>query len=124
MFENKSPYEYVLQSNDPEAAIDHVSMVVQEALYQIKPNYRQISEKQRQRELCKENHMLEIRNKQIVYTDKDGREYCLDEQGNKIPPMQSRIIKSGDFAPYDSSQGHCAFCGSLTCRGNCIQGGS
>ena len=55
VFENKSPYEYVLQSNDPEAAIDHVSMVVQEALYQIKPNYRQISEKQRQRELCKEN---------------------------------------------------------------------
>lgn len=68
--------------------------------------------------------MAELRNNQAVYTDKNGIEYCLDERGNKIPPMQSRIVKPGDFAPYDNSQGHCPFCGSLKCRGYCIQGGS
>jgi len=62
---------------------------------------------------------------QQVYTDKDGKQYVLDELGNKLPPMQLTTpteVSSG-WAIYDTSQGHCAFCGRLTCREYCIQGG-
>lgn len=64
---------------------------------------------------------------QQVYTDKDGKEYVLDEVGNHVPPMQlsrASIInpetKDGWYI-YDTSQGHCALCGSLTCRGYCFK---
>ena len=65
-----------------------------------------------------------LRNGEYVHYDEWGNEYVIDEEGNHRPPMQAAMIKPGDFAPYDDSRGHCAMCGSLTCRGNCIQGGS
>lgn len=64
--------------------------------------------------------------KQQIYIDKDGKEYVLDELGNRVPPMQLTTpirVESG-WAEYDTSQGHCALCGRLTCRGYCVQGGS
>lgn len=67
---------------------------------------------------------------QNIYIDEHGKEYVLDERGNHIPPMQltsASIIKSetpNGWDTYDTSQGHCALCGSLTCRGYCVQGGS
>lgn len=62
---------------------------------------------------------------QKVYTDKDGKEYAIDAEGNHIPPMQLRTPKetSSGWDIYDTSQGHCAFCGRLSCRGYCMQGG-
>lgn len=61
---------------------------------------------------------------EIIYNDQNGKEYVLDEVGNKRPPMQThKIISENDgWREYDSSQGHCALCGSLTCRGYCFGG--
>lgn len=66
---------------------------------------------------------------EIIYHDKDGKEYVLDEVGNRRPPMRTQKLvsdhsDSGGWREYDSSQGHCGLCGSLTCRGWCVQGGS
>lgn len=59
---------------------------------------------------------------QNIYVDKDGKEYVLDEVGNKIPPMQSRVIaEASGWSVYDSSQGHCPLCGKLTCSGYCVK---
>lgn len=59
---------------------------------------------------------------QNVYVDENGKEYVLDENGNRMPPMQVTNGKyvSG-FWVYDDSQGHCALCGRLTCRGECFK---
>jgi beta-xylosidase len=65
-----------------------------------------------------------------VYTDTDGKkwlvnengEYLRDEHGLKIQPQHSTVIsKPGEFTIYDSSNGHCALCGSLRCIGNCFK---
>lgn len=63
--------------------------------------------------------------KEIIYHDKDGKEYILDEVGNHRPPMQTtKVVREvSGWKEYDSSQGHCALCGSLVCRGYCVQGG-
>jgi len=54
--------------------------------------------------------------------DEWGNEYILDEHGNKLPPMQtSNSSKSSGFTTYDTSQGHCGLCGSLTCNGRCFK---
>jgi len=59
---------------------------------------------------------------EIVYHDEGGKPYVLDEAGNKRPPMHAEPIKSNSgFTTYDSSQGHCELCGSLTCRGGCFK---
>jgi len=59
---------------------------------------------------------------QTIHHDKDGEEYVLDEDGNRQPPMQSRVTsKPGEFLTYDDSEGHCTFCGRLTCRGECFK---
>lgn len=64
--------------------------------------------------------------KEIVYIDEHGKEYVLDESGNRIPPQQltQSIRDSSGWLIYDDSQGHCGLCGRLTCKGYCIQGGS
>ena len=60
--------------------------------------------------------------KEIIYHDKDGVAYVLDEAGNRRPPMQSHIINvASGWNEYDSSQGHCGLCGSLTCNGRCFK---
>ncbi len=60
--------------------------------------------------------------KQKIYHDEWGTSYVLDERGNKIVPMQSSVISEpGKFLLFDDSQGHCALCGSLTCRGGCFK---
>jgi hypothetical protein len=61
-------------------------------------------------------------NEENIYVDEDGKRYVLDERGNKRPPIRSeRISQIGQFTEYDSSQGHCGLCGSLTCRGGCFK---
>lgn len=62
------------------------------------------------------------RDGQTIYVDEWGKEYILDERGHKMPPMRSAIVKdSSSFLLYDDSQGHCALCGMLTCRGQCFK---
>ena len=63
------------------------------------------------------------RDGQIVYVDDYGTEYVLDEAGNRMPPLHtSKIVsKPGEFLVFDASRGHCAFCGSLLCRGSCFK---
>jgi hypothetical protein len=69
------------------------------------------------------NH--EMRHGQKVYVDEKGLEYCLDEMGNKIIPMNSKVIgESSGWKEYDSRQGHCGLCGRISCRGYCVQGGN
>lgn len=61
---------------------------------------------------------------QIIYHDKYGNEYVLDELGNRMPPMQTHkmwINFPGGWHEYDTSQGHCALCGRLTCHGQCFK---
>ena len=62
-----------------------------------------------------------------IYVDENGESWLTnengqllkDERGNNIPPMYS-TKKDDDFG-YDNSRGHCFFCGSLTCSGNCFK---
>lgn len=66
-----------------------------------------------------------------VNMDEDGNEYLINNNGeyvtdefvNKIPPTQtSKVDKSSSgFRTYDTSQGHCALCGRLTCNGGCFK---
>ena len=58
---------------------------------------------------------------QTIHIDEFGKEYVLDEDGNRQVPMRSRIVKPGGYAPYDDSEGHCPLCGRLTCRGRCVK---
>lgn len=60
---------------------------------------------------------------EIIHYDKDGNEYILDEVGNKRPPMKTTkvVSESSGWKEYDSSQGHCGLCGSLTCNGRCFK---
>ncbi len=54
-------------------------------------------------------------------TDENGK-LLKDERGNNIPPSTSRVVSNpGEFTIFDSSQGHCALCGSISCRGNCFK---
>lgn len=54
-FSGKSPYDYVNQSDDPEAALDEVSMIVQAEMFQLKPNWPKLNEQARSRRICVEN---------------------------------------------------------------------
>lgn len=64
-----------------------------------------------------------------VYTDENGDQWLMndgklvrDERGNLVPTLHSRkVSEPGEFTTYDSSNGHCALCGSLTCSGNCFK---
>jgi hypothetical protein len=59
---------------------------------------------------------------EIIYYDEFGKEYVLDEEGNRRPPLHiNRSTKSSNFTTYDSSEGHCSLCSSLTCRGQCFK---
>ncbi len=60
--------------------------------------------------------------KEEIYHDKDGNAYILDENGNHRPPMKIQpSVNSDGFRDYDTSNGHCGLCGSLTCHGNCFK---
>jgi hypothetical protein len=64
----------------------------------------------------------EIRDGQIIHYDEFGTEYVLDEVGNKMPPLNTNKTEDhSGFTIYDSSQGHCALCGRLTCKGGCFK---
>lgn len=65
-----------------------------------------------------------IRNGQIIYHDECGKEYVLDECGNRMPPLQAAPLPKknpSDWTVYDTSQGHCGLCGSLTCNNHCFR---
>ena len=54
-------------------------------------------------------------------TDKDGR-VVHDARGERIPgPARAIVDPASGFTTYDSSQSHCALCGSLTCTGTCFK---
>lgn len=60
--------------------------------------------------------------KEEIYTDKDGHQYVLDDQGNRRPPMKIESKAPEDeFRTYDTSEGHCALCGKLNCNGGCFK---
>ena len=66
--------------------------------------------------------MSNTRDGEIIHHDDNGKEYVLDENGNKRPPMQtSKMHKTSGFTHFDTSQGHCGLCGSLNCRGSCFK---
>lgn len=66
-----------------------------------------------------------------IYTDENGDQWATDEngkvltdgKGNKFVPQQTtrKTSKEGEFTTYNTSQGHCGLCGSLTCSGNCFK---
>lgn len=59
---------------------------------------------------------------QELYYDESGTPYTLDANGNRIPPMQTPNSQtSSGFTTYDTSQGHCALCGRLDCKGGCFK---
>jgi hypothetical protein len=67
--------------------------------------------------MCQKNKYGEI-----IHHDEYGKEYVLDEEGNRRPPMHtSNSTQSSGFTTYDSSEGHCGLCGSLTCNGRCFK---
>jgi hypothetical protein len=55
-----------------------------------------------------------------VETDAGERE--VDVHGvSRIPMQTKRKAVTSGFTHYDTSNGHCAFCGSLTCNGGCFK---
>lgn len=59
---------------------------------------------------------------EVIRHDEDGKPYVLDENGNKRPPLRSaKEPSSSGFTTYDTSQGHCGLCGSISCRGSCFR---
>ena len=54
--------------------------------------------------------------------DEWGKEYTIDSQGRKQIPMKTNnsTCENG-FTTYDTSHGHCGFCGQLTCNGGCFK---
>lgn len=60
-----------------------------------------------------------------TYVDENGKYHYRDSDGKVhwgIPAPKSRVIsKPGEFTEYDSSQGHCGLCGSISCRGGCFK---
>lgn len=64
-----------------------------------------------------------------IHTDENGKRWLtndkgevLTDRGEKVPVMQSQIVTAeGEFTLYDTSQGHCAMCGRLTCHGQCFK---
>ena len=60
-------------------------------------------------------------------TDENGDRWLVDENGNYVTsgsdrvPGPARRLSDDEWLEFDDSQGHCAFCGSLTCRGGCFK---
>lgn len=71
---------------------------------------------------CYSGNNTIMRNGQKIYTDEFGKEYCLDELGNKIVPTYSKVDSApGEFTTHDTSQGHCGLCGNIACNGGCFR---
>ena len=63
-----------------------------------------------------------IMDKDKSYSDKDGKRYDINQHGDKIPPQQSDMnCPISGFSTYETEDGHCVFCGLLTCSGNCFR---
>jgi len=65
-----------------------------------------------------------------IHVDQNGKRWLTDDEGkllkdefgDNIPPSQSQVnSKENEFTTYDTSQGHCALCGRLTCNGGCFK---
>lgn len=65
-----------------------------------------------------------------VHTDENGKRWLLDangavvldERGQPVPAMYSLPASTASgWTVYDTTQGHCALCGRLTCRGECFR---
>lgn len=57
--------------------------------------------------------------------DEDGNKKYFDDDGNELIPVRTNKIveESSGWKIYDSSMGHCCFCGMLGCNGRCCQPG-
>ena len=57
-----------------------------------------------------------------THFDEWGNEYELTESGARRVPMttKNKTVTNG-FTTYDTEQGHCGFCGKLTCNGSCFK---
>jgi hypothetical protein len=56
--------------------------------------------------------------------DNEYYEYVYDEDDNphKVLKEQSPYSETDSgFTTYDTSHGHCAFCGSISCNGRCFR---
>lgn len=61
-------------------------------------------------------------------TDENGKNWLVDAHGKdvrvngeRIPGPAGIANPKDTFKVYDTSQGHCAFCGKLTCHGGCFK---
>ena len=71
----------------------------------------------------------EYRHFKPYVSDEDGRfwlvddkgRFVTDERGQRIPGPAQRNLPLSGFTSYDTSQGHCGLCGSLTCSGTCFK---
>lgn len=89
--------------------------------------------KERQRRLLQMGYMSSDSSEGVESEEYDPALYeCIklrDGTERRCPRPQAsasaRCIREegGTWPTYPTSAGHCAFCGSLSCRGNCIQGG-
>ncbi len=53
-------------------------------------------------------------------TDANGT-IVRDDRGERIPGPADIEDPNAAFPLYESSRGHCAFCGRLICRGTCFK---
>jgi hypothetical protein len=57
-----------------------------------------------------------------LHYDESGVPWEVDSDGHKrVPEHAEKTSQPGEFTMYDGSRGHCEFCGSLYCRGNCFK---
>lgn len=70
----------------------------------------------------RDNRLITDENGDQWVTDENGN-ILTDGRGNKLVPMQTSVIvsKEGEFTLYNTSQGHCALCGNLACKGYCFK---
>lgn len=73
--------------------------------------------------------MIDPRDKRVV-ADDYGNEWLTDENGNLLkdelgnnisPSVSGVVSKSSGWDFHDTSQGHCALCGRINCRGECFK---
>lgn len=63
------------------------------------------------------------------YQDESGNNWLMysngrpvtDSNGNRIPGRAQVLGVTSGWKDYDTSQGHCGLCGSLTCNGRCCK---
>ena len=67
---------------------------------------------------------IKIANKEIpfftVLNEKEFNELFISFN-SKVTSKSNEFNEFKEFITYDTSKGHCALCGSISCRGNCFK---